>query len=73
MVKSQWGLLQYNISKGIDLEVAPRRDESEVLSLFSHAFNNIIEFEDDATLEFSGVAGQFDTTPEDVEDFEEDW
>ncbi len=73
LVKSQWGLLQYNISKGIDVSVAPRRSENEVLSLFDHAFNNILELEDDATLEFSGVAGQFDTTPEDIEDFEEDW
>jgi hypothetical protein len=48
LVKSQWALLQYNISNGIDLNVAPRRSENEVLSLFEHAFNNILEVEDDA-------------------------
>ncbi|NNL48444.1 MAG: hypothetical protein HKO76_08765 [Acidimicrobiia bacterium] len=73
LVKSQWRLVRYNISRGLDFSVAPRRSENEILATFGHAFNNIVELRDDANLEFSGTPGQFDTVPQDIEDFEEDW
>jgi len=48
LVKSQWSLMQYNVSRGLDVTIAPKLDVGEVFQQFDHAFNDVLEMEDSA-------------------------
>jgi hypothetical protein len=48
LVTSQWVLMHYNVSRGLDISIAPKLGDAEVLGQFGQAFNDILEMEDSA-------------------------
>lgn len=48
LVKSQWSMVQYNVSRGLDVSIAQKVGAGEVFQRYAHAFNDVLEMEDSA-------------------------